>query len=190
MNENPAIARASDNEWSVNTESVGQPIHRGDSLPAEGSTSHGGASRICPECGCVFLPTRRVTVRNPARFCSIACSGRNTGRIAAARNNALRPQAGAGNFNFKGWRSRHPVNYVRKFKTQNPEKAAAHRAVAAAVRRGALLRPEFCESCLKRCKPHAHHDDYSMPLVVDWLCRACHVVADSMRRARLTKKAS
>lgn len=101
------------------------------------------------------------------------------------------PQSGERNNNFKGWRSRDNYFYTKRFRQAHPQKFAAQTAVAAAVRRGDLIRPEFCESCLKRCKAQAHHDDYSKPLVVDWLCRACHRVADSMRRDReLTSKAS
>lgn len=48
----------------------------------------------------------------------------------------------------------------------------ARSAVANAVRDGRLLR-EPCEVCGKE-KVDAHHDDYSKPLQVRWLCRAHH----------------
>lgn len=43
-----------------------------------------------------------------------------------------------------------------------------------AVAKGILTRPSNCSKCGKRCKPDAHHADYSKPLEVTWLCRACH----------------
>ncbi len=59
---------------------------------------------------------------------------------------------------------------------ESPEKAAAHHAVSYAIASGALIPPKRCSindsSCLG--KIHAHHDDYSKPLEVRWLCAAHH----------------
>src|SRR5262252_9196431 len=49
-----------------------------------------------------------------------------------------------------------------------------HFAVVMAIKKGTLVRPESCEECGKKCKPHAHHDDYRRPVDVRWLCPACH----------------
>lgn len=59
---------------------------------------------------------------------------------------------------------------------RNPEKMAAQRQVKAAVKNGLLARPLVCERCHedKGHKIHGHHDDYSKPLDVMWLCPACH----------------
>lgn len=171
----------SDNEWIVNCESVGQSTDFTGELSPDSSTSIGV---LCLECGHRFTPARPATARRPGLFCSRPCAARSASRRGALRMHLLYPQTGSNNFNFKNWRSKNPSFYTSRFKQANPEKVAAHRAVARAVRKGRLLRPEFCESCLKRCRVHAHHDDYSQPLVVDWLCRACHRVADSMRRER------
>lgn len=57
---------------------------------------------------------------------------------------------------------------------RNPEKRAAHVKVGNAIRDGRLVK----QPC--RCgeiKVEAHHDDYSKPLDVTWLCTACHVAA-------------
>lgn len=53
-----------------------------------------------------------------------------------------------------------------------PEKAAAKRAVMLAIRAGRLTR-QPCEVC-GNTKTDAHHDDYSKPLDVRWLCRTHH----------------
>ena len=61
-----------------------------------------------------------------------------------------------------------------------PEKIAAKVEVMKAVRSGRIVR-QACESCSSspvasdgRSLVHAHHEDYSAPLRVRWLCVACH----------------
>lgn len=59
-----------------------------------------------------------------------------------------------------------------------PEKNIARAAVANAVRGGRIVRPSSCESCHGADRSiTAHHDDYSRPLDVRWLCTACHGAA-------------
>ena len=43
-----------------------------------------------------------------------------------------------------------------------------------AVKKGKIIRPKFCEACGEIGKVFAHHEDYSKPLQVNWLCRDCH----------------
>jgi|LakMenE01Jun11ns_1017448.scaffolds.fasta_scaffold9198974_2 hypothetical protein len=60
------------------------------------------------------------------------------------------------------------------YRKANPHKDAAHAAVARAVRSGKLARG-VCEVC--GCGTvDAHHDDYSRPLEVRWLCRVHHLM--------------
>lgn len=67
-------------------------------------------------------------------------------------------------------RYKSTVNYREKY----PLKYKATCAVGNAVRDGRIIRPKTCSKCNKECKPHAHHDDYSKPLSVRWLCVRCH----------------
>ena len=60
-------------------------------------------------------------------------------------------------------------------RSRSPQMRKAHNATSNAIRDGRLLRPSFCSSCGKQCKPEAHHEDYSKPLDVIWMCRSCHV---------------
>jgi hypothetical protein len=53
-------------------------------------------------------------------------------------------------------------------------KRKAHRAVRDAIRDG-ILRPGPCEVCGSTLDIHAHHDDYSRPLDVIWLCASHHM---------------
>ena len=63
---------------------------------------------------------------------------------------------------------------MRNYRKANPDRYKANCAVSNAVRDGRLKRPSLCSKCLIECKPHAHHDDYSKPLSVRWLCVGCH----------------
>jgi ribosomal protein S27AE len=73
----------------------------------------------------------------------------------------------------------------RRWIARYPEKHATHHAVYRALTKGLLTRPTTCEQCGMPCKPAAHHDDYSQPLVVRWLCPRCHSRADRQRLRRL-----
>lgn len=67
-------------------------------------------------------------------------------------------------------RNQSTANWDKK----NLEKRRAHDRAMYAVETGKLIRPNQCSKCGKECKPHAHHEDYSKPLEVIWLCSLCH----------------
>lgn len=58
---------------------------------------------------------------------------------------------------------------------KSPEKFYARQAVVWALRFNLLQRPEKCSMCKCIGKIEAHHEDYSKPLEVQWICRPCHV---------------
>jgi ribosomal protein S27AE len=60
----------------------------------------------------------------------------------------------------------------KRWNEANPEKKRVHSIVAKAVRSGKLIR-QPCEICGDQIV-HAHHDDYSKPLEVRWLCPSHH----------------
>lgn len=62
----------------------------------------------------------------------------------------------------------------RAFRNRNPEKYAAHSALEYALRAGRLTKPDACERCGEARRIHGHHEDYSKPLEVMWLCAPCH----------------
>lgn len=74
------------------------------------------------------------------------------------------------------------VSRQREWQRANPEKHAAQRAAYEATVRGTLVRPATCSRC-PNGSPHAHHDDYSKPLDVIWLCKECHVAHHVALRA-------
>lgn len=75
---------------------------------------------------------------------------------------------------------------VERYQQQYPDRIAANNALNQAIKRKQIVRPTICESCGKwDSLIDGHHDDYSKPLDVRWLCRPCHRVADRERRALL-----
>lgn len=54
------------------------------------------------------------------------------------------------------------------------DRRACYRKLRRAMRLGIVVRPDKCSHCERSCSPDAHHDDYSRPLAVRWLCRRCH----------------
>jgi len=63
----------------------------------------------------------------------------------------------------------------RRWAERNPEKRMAQAAVSNALRDGRLVRGECARKgsdCSGRIE--AHHEDYSRPLDVTWLCSAHH----------------
>ena len=61
---------------------------------------------------------------------------------------------------------------IRRWRKKYPERRQAHTTVSNAIRDGRLKR-KLCEKC-GRGPTQAHHDDYSKPLNVRWLCLPCH----------------
>lgn len=75
--------------------------------------------------------------------------------------------------------------------TRNPVKLAAHHAIANKIKYGKLIRPKECSVCGQIPAPapsglpsiQAHHDDYSKPLEIRWLCISCHAAHHAQEKA-------
>lgn len=59
----------------------------------------------------------------------------------------------------------------KRWRERNPEKALAHSRFHHAVARGEIVK-QPCEVC--GADAEAHHDDYTKPLDVRWVCRKHH----------------
>jgi len=55
------------------------------------------------------------------------------------------------------------------------ELRAIHWQVNYAISYGRLTRSLTCEQCGRHTRTQGHHDDYSKPLEVRWLCASCHL---------------
>lgn len=75
---------------------------------------------------------------------------------------------------------------AKKMREKHPEKVAARLMVRRAIERGDLA-PQPCRVCGER-KAHAHHEDYSQPLDVWWLCVKHHHERHHELRAHAEQK--
>jgi ribosomal protein L37AE/L43A len=112
---------------------------------------------VCEQCGkdAITKPSQ------PRRFCSRACknkflSGANAPSYSHGLTRTTQMKREYENRHFKA----------------RPDRYAAKLALKAAIRRGELVK-QPCEVC-GEIKVHGHHDDYSKPLAVRWLCMTHH----------------
>jgi hypothetical protein len=65
----------------------------------------------------------------------------------------------------------------KNYNKLHPEQARAKWLVQVHVRRGKILKPDYCQMCGKAFparKLQAHHHSYAKPLEVSWYCSTCH----------------
>lgn len=129
---------------------------------------------ICKTCGVHFVVASTEVKRGKGKTCSRGCA-------AALAALGRKSQSGASNPNWRGGvpRDQKYRDAKRTYRDRHPEKALAHRLTRNAIRNGDL-NPLGCEVCGQTAE--AHHDDYSQPLVVRWLCRFHH--SEHHKRAR------
>lgn len=66
------------------------------------------------------------------------------------------------------------IKYQRQLRKKNHAQYKARVLVARSIRSGRIVRPSACTHCLKNGPVEGHHEDYSKPLEVRWLCFKCH----------------
>lgn len=71
------------------------------------------------------------------------------------------------------WRKKNGYHNEAKWEHSNPQKVKAQSAVQYAVKTGKLEKGP-CEFCGTAIDVVGHHDDYTKPLTVRWLCRLHH----------------
>jgi hypothetical protein len=81
-----------------------------------------------------------------------------------ARREYIQTEAG------KEAKKRGIQNYHKKF----PMKYAARVITGNAIRDGKLIPQKNCSQCNSDKRIQGHHDDYTKPLEVRWLCEPCH----------------
>lgn len=121
---------------------------------------------VCANCQTSFLAVVSEIKRGKGKCCSLSCAA-----ALASRN---RDQKGSANNNWKGGLAdQSNANRKRRYRGKNPDKHRAHLEMRNAIRRGTLVRCP-CEVCASD-RVEGHHDDYSSPLVVRWLCKKHHL---------------
>lgn len=71
---------------------------------------------------------------------------------------------------------------VKEWRAKHRDRARAHSMSEHAQASGLLKEPPLCEGCGLARRLEKHHHDYSKPLLVIWLCKPCHAIADKIRR--------
>ena len=89
-------------------------------------------------------------------------------------------------FNVATMKTESDRRSATKWMKNNPLKHAAHVILATAVKRGKMHK-QPCEICGKP-NTHGHHDDYTQPLTVRWLCAKHHKEAHGIFRKVRTVK--
>jgi ribosomal protein S27AE len=75
---------------------------------------------------------------------------------------------------------------VLAYRRSHPERRRAERTIHRMVLSGKIERPRHCSRCGSSSrKIEAHHEDYSKPTEVVWLCSKCH--GDTRRKPMITK---
>jgi hypothetical protein len=118
------------------------------------------ADKKCKECRKALV--KKYRAKNLEKIREYDQSRANLPHRVAAREAYKKTERGIerGNFGKYAWIDR------------NREKRDAHIIVGNALRHGKLIRqPCACGNP----KSEAHHEDYSKPLEVVWLCRRCHI---------------
>lgn len=133
------------------------------------------ASKVCKGCG-ETKPRAGFALHRAARDgLQSTCRARQRERMKAARTTEEgRAKQRAYQ---RAYRARHPERIAKRkraFNDRYPEKLRAQHKVEKALRSGRLIRPLTCSACGKPGLIEAHHDDYSKPLDVVWLCTPCH----------------
>jgi len=71
-------------------------------------------------------------------------------------------------------RKKETLRITEEYRKKFPHRSLAVGRVSRALKSGKLKRPNKCALCKKKKKVLAHHDDYSKPLEVVWVCQPCH----------------
>ena len=85
-----------------------------------------------------------------------------SGNCVVCQNAAIKACGADGRYNDR----------IKRWRERNPEKVQAWQEARNAMRRGELKQLP-CELCGNEATDK-HHDDYSKPLEVRWLCESCH----------------
>jgi len=121
-----------------------------------------GSTKSCKECTRAAVRANRA--KNIDHYLAYDRSRANDpARVAARDAYAKTPDGRAAGSKAK-----------RRWAESNPARRAASHLVNNRIRDGVLSKPKRCDNCGAGGRIHGHHDDYTKPLDVRWLCPKCH----------------
>lgn len=135
-------------------------------------------NKKCPVCSKDFF-----TKSKGKTFCSKDCFylSRQKRLLEQAEENRIKRVERQKSFRLKNPEKIKLYKERQKNKPDFNLKNAARTAVAVAIKKGILVRPDVCSFCNKqKNKIEAHHQDYNKQLDVIWLCKPCHGAHDSL----------
>lgn len=126
------------------------------------------SGKDCTKCK-KFNPIENFYVRNqkPISECKACVKKRVSDWVKTPRGSLLRNRQVKRGIKAHGWRR------LKKWRKNHGDKYKAHYTVYNALKSG-LLKKEPCGRCRTTKNVHAHHEDYSRPLNIVWLCQAHH----------------
>ena len=71
---------------------------------------------------------------------------------------------------------------IIEWRNNHPDGVRAQAILNYAIKSGKIIKPKNCEKCTKEKRLCAHHDDYSKPLKVKWLCSSCHKIEHAIKK--------
>lgn len=66
------------------------------------------------------------------------------------------------------------IAQVQRNRAKFPERERSRALLKEAVRLGKIQKSPICFECGENKRIQAHHEDYSKPFDVEWLCSRCH----------------
>lgn len=109
--------------------------------------------RKCLKCGEEFKTFPSQVKQGKGKYCSHKC-GLKYGKEHRLYKNKTRKQT------------------QKEYKEKHPDRVKAHETISTALKRNKIKKMP-CTVCGDK-KSEAHHEDYSKPLDVTWLCRKHH----------------
>ncbi len=123
----------------------------------------------CGFCGRKFYKKRRSSA-----YCSPLCQARAIAPVGGKACHEKHDFRGKNNPHWKGGISKNHYHYKKLQVDRYPERIKCREIFFNARERGKIKVPSKCEICNNKTKLHGHHEDYSKPLEVRWVCRPCH----------------
>jgi len=123
----------------------------------------GGYLNTCDNCQKEFFSRSTVS----RRFCCVSCS--------ISDKNKNRHAFGNANPNWRG-------GTRARYKEDHPDRTRANNIVYNEIRYGRLKQQPCVDCNAPTFLSQAHHEDYSKPLEVMWLCPSCHAKRSFKKR--------